>query len=220
MSDNSESSTNLHTVAFNDVGGHGHILRKVTLAEAQGRIGSHWPCLLDGVEGHFSYPAALSVFVKFDHGEGITTDPPAMLRVCEPNRTEEPIGGKQVFNTLRAANIARLPQFKNRKGQPAHSEPDGSDWSPAQWLQAVVGELGEYANLRKNHERGDIDADTFYREAADELADVATYLDILAFRLGIDLEAAIASKFNRVSERVGSDVRLAAKATGKDGGQQ
>jgi hypothetical protein len=40
----------------------------------------------------------------------------------------------------------------------------------------------------------------------DELADVVTYLDILAFRCGVDLGAATMSKFNRVSERVGSDV--------------
>lgn len=114
------------------------------------------------------------------------------------------------FAALRGANMARLPQFKNKHGQPAHSEPDGSDWSPAQWVQAVLGELGEYANLRKKFERGDVDAETFKREAAHELADVQTYLDILAFRLGIDLGAAVIEKFNIVSERVGSTVRLAA----------
>jgi hypothetical protein len=38
------------------------------------------------------------------------------------------------------------------------------------------------------------------------LADVVTYLDILAFRCGVDLGNATMSKFNRVSERVGSDV--------------
>lgn len=112
------------------------------------------------------------------------------------------------FAALRAANTARLPQFKNALGNRAHSKADGSDWSPAQWLQAVVGELGEYANLRKKFERGDIDEATFFAEAEDELADVQTYLDLLSFQLHIDLGAATASKFNRVSERVGSDVRL------------
>jgi len=114
------------------------------------------------------------------------------------------------FAALRAANIARLPLFKNKHGQPAHSEPDGSDWSPAQWLQAVVGELGEYANLAKKYDRGDLSQTEFYREACDELADVQCYLDILAFQLGIDLGAATLSKWNRVSERVGCDIRLAA----------
>lgn len=112
------------------------------------------------------------------------------------------------FRQLREANCKRLPQFKNSRGELAHTKADGSDWSPAQWLQAVVGELGEYANQRKKFERGDIDEATFLREAADELADVTTYLDILAAQLGIDLGAAVVSKFNRVSERVGSSVKL------------
>lgn len=123
------------------------------------------------------------------------------------------------FNALRGANTARLPQFKNSKGEQAHSKPDGSDWSPAQWLQAVMGELGEYANKRKKFERGDITAEEFAVEAAKELADVQTYLDILAMRCldtniahprGINLGEATIDKFNEVSIRVGSDVRLAA----------
>lgn len=112
------------------------------------------------------------------------------------------------FKALRIANEQRIPLFKNSRGQPAHREPDGSDWSPAQWLQAVCGELGEYANLRKKFERGDIDAADFLPAAADELADVVTYLDILAAQLGIDLGKAVMEKFNRVSKRVGCDVRL------------
>lgn len=113
---------------------------------------------------------------------------------------------KLTFSELRKANIGRLPQFKNRKGEPAHTESDGSDWSPAQWLQAVVGELGEYSNLRKKFERGDIDREEFQEEAAKELADVQIYLDLLAFQLGIDMGSAITEKFNIVSARVGSTV--------------
>lgn len=122
------------------------------------------------------------------------------------------------FSVLRHANAARLPQFKNSKGGLAHSERDGSDWSVAQWLQALVGELGEFANLRKKFERGDLTFEEYACEAEKELADVATYLDILARRAldcgqtphtdGIDLGAAIVKKFNAVSERVGSDVGL------------
>src|SRR3990172_5875389 len=106
------------------------------------------------------------------------------------------------FNTLRGGNTARLPQFKNKYGQLAHAKPDGSDWSPAQWLQATLGELGEYANLRKKFERGDVDEATFKIEARKELADVVTYLDILAMQLGIDLGQATMDKFNEVSDRV------------------
>lgn len=119
--------------------------------------------------------------------------------------------GNLSFGTLRHANTLRLPQFKNKHGELAHSKPDGSDWSPAQWLQAVMGELGEYANLRKKFERGDITAEEFQAEAADELADVQIYLDILAFQLGIRLDLAVRSKFNRVSERVGSTIFISTK---------
>ena len=112
------------------------------------------------------------------------------------------------FNTLRDANEARLPTFKNKHGLPAHSEPDGSDWSPAQWLQAMVGELGEYANFRKKFERGDITEAEFQEAAAKELADVHIYLDLLAFRLGIDLGRATLEKFNEVSLRVHSPVHI------------
>src|SRR5271166_1018825 len=95
------------------------------------------------------------------------------------------------FKQLRMANVARLPQFKNRHGATAHSSPDGSDWSESQWLKAVLGELGEYANWSKKHDRGDITFEEFLAEARKELADVVTYLDILAFRLGIDLGDAV-----------------------------
>lgn len=112
------------------------------------------------------------------------------------------------FDALRGANKARLPQFKNKHGELAHSKPDGSDWSPAQWLQAVVGELGEYANVRKKYERGDLTLEEFQVEAAKELADVQTYLDILAMQVGVDLGRATTDKFNEVSVRVGSTIRL------------
>lgn len=112
------------------------------------------------------------------------------------------------FDLLRAANKARLPRFKNKHGELVH-KPDGSDWSPAQWLQAIVGELGEYANLRKKFERGDIINEVDFRLlAAKELADVQTYLDILAMQLGIDLGEATTAKFNEVSNRVGAAVYI------------
>lgn len=110
------------------------------------------------------------------------------------------------FNTLRRANVKRLPQFKNAKGEPAHSKEDGSDWSDSDWLQAVTGELGEYANLRKKVLRGDLSMEEALPALAKELADVVIYLDILAFRLGVDLGQAVQSKFNETSEKVGATI--------------
>lgn len=107
------------------------------------------------------------------------------------------------FNTLRSANLARLPEFKNAKGEPAHSKPDGSDWSLGEWSNAVLGELGEAANIIKKVRRGDLSIEEARPLLADELADVVTYLDILAFQAGIDLGKATTNKWNRVSERVG-----------------
>ena len=86
------------------------------------------------------------------------------------------------FNTLRGANTARLPEFKNGHGAIAHNKEDGSDWSPSQWLQAVIGELGEWAQARIDYEDGRISAAEFATQSAKELADVAIYLDILARR--------------------------------------
>jgi NTP pyrophosphatase (non-canonical NTP hydrolase) len=112
------------------------------------------------------------------------------------------------FDALRAANMARIPVFKNSKGGPAHSEPDGSDWCLAQWSNAVLGELGEAANLIKKIERGDYTLEEKREELGKELADVQTYLDILAFRAGVDLGEATISKWNEVSERIGCSLRI------------
>ncbi len=112
------------------------------------------------------------------------------------------------FNRLRIANVDRLPNFKNKLGNLAHSRPDGSDWSPSQWLQALIGEIGEYANIRKKYERGDIPYHEFIKEAEKELADVQIYLDILAFQLRIDLGQAVINKFNEVSKRIDYEGRL------------
>lgn len=119
------------------------------------------------------------------------------------------------FSVLRHANTMRMPQFKNRRGEPAHSEPDGSDWALSAWCNAVCGELGEAANLIKKIERGDLTLDEARDDLAREFADVVTYLDILAMRAGVDLGEAVVDKFNEVSRRVGSDVFIAAMPGGQ-----
>lgn len=112
------------------------------------------------------------------------------------------------FESLRAANIKRLPLFKNKHGVLAHSRPDGSDWSRSDWLEALVGEVGEYANKSKKQRRGDISMSEFLAESASELPDILIYLDLLALRLGVDLAQATRDKFNEVSRRVHADVFL------------
>lgn len=110
------------------------------------------------------------------------------------------------FKTLRLANIYRLPLFKNGKGEPAHFEPDGSDWSLGEWICAVTGELGELANVIKKVRRGDLSMAEARPAISKEIADVQIYLDILAMRCGVQLDEAVPAKFNEVSRRVGAPV--------------
>lgn len=88
---------------------------------------------------------------------------------------------------FRQANRLRIPQFKNAQGNAAHSQADGSDWSLGDWVTATLGELGEATNLLKKIRRGDYDLDYIRPELAKELADVITYLDILAMQINVDL---------------------------------
>jgi NTP pyrophosphatase (non-canonical NTP hydrolase) len=112
------------------------------------------------------------------------------------------------FVALRAANLFRLPLFTNAKGEPAHTNPDGSDWTPGEWSNAVMGELGEAANLIKKVRRGDLTMEEARPALAKEFADAVTYLDILAYQCGVDLGDATRAKWDEVSERVGLDIRM------------
>lgn len=109
------------------------------------------------------------------------------------------------FNTLREANKARLQEAVKNKHHKFHKS---TKWTESQWLKAVVGELGEYANLSKKYDRGDMSETEFKKEADKELADVLIYLDILAMKIGIDLGIAAKYKFNEVSERVNSNIEI------------
>ncbi|HTV47388.1 MAG TPA: MazG-like family protein [Phycisphaerae bacterium] len=112
------------------------------------------------------------------------------------------------FDALRTANVQRLPLFKNSRNQPAHTVADGSDWPLDAWSNALAGEVGEAANIIKKMRRGDLHHVDDRQLLADELADVAIYLDLLAYRAGIDLGAAVRDKFNRKSRQVGCDVMI------------
>lgn len=60
----------------------------------------------------------------------------------------------------------------------------------------------------KKIERGDMTLDEARIDLGKELADIQIYLDLLAFRAGIQLEFVTRKKFNEVSDRVGCDVKL------------
>lgn len=119
------------------------------------------------------------------------------------------------FDAFREANVARCLKW----------HPSGiASWSPSDWLTAVTGELGELASLLKmrNRERDGLPGNKFSptdKMLADELADVLTYLDLLAYVLDVNLGRAAVEKFNEVSERVGFPERLAVagRASGEVG---
>ena len=66
---------------------------------------------------------------------------------------------------------------------------DELDFSLAFWCDAVDRTLGDAADLIKRIERGDISLDEARPALGRELANVQTYLDLLASRAGIDLPA-------------------------------
>ncbi len=99
------------------------------------------------------------------------------------------------FNELRRANEARSTAIDHPIDK----------WTPAEWALAAAGEMGETCNLIKKQLRGDV---ITVESIADELADTVTYIDLLAARLGIDLGEAVRSKFNVVSKRWGTEVKL------------
>lgn len=89
------------------------------------------------------------------------------------------------------------------------------DWSLSDWMTAVVGELGEAANIAKklNRVRDGIPGNTETSEQlkqmlADEIADTFIYLDLLAQSQGFCLEDAVTDKFQRTSKKIGYDDTL------------
>lgn len=85
-----------------------------------------------------------------------------------------------------------------------------SDWSLSDWMTATLGELGEAANIVKklNRVRDGIkgNAETseqLHKALADELADAAIYLDLLAQAAGFDLETIREAKFAASSKKIG-----------------
>lgn len=111
------------------------------------------------------------------------------------------------FKSLRLANDDRA-----RRWHPPGSQP----WTSADWSNALCGEAGELANVVKKlrrHETGVASvgapsSEVLMAMAAEEIADVVIYADLVARHLGVDLAAAVRAKFNKVSEKYGFPERL------------
>ena len=95
------------------------------------------------------------------------------------------------FKNLRIANVERCEHSFGNKIE---------EWSPTDWGCALAGEAGELCNKLKKMRRGE---SVPLKDVADEIADTVIYCDLLAERLGINLDEAVISKFNEVTHRRG-----------------
>lgn len=104
------------------------------------------------------------------------------------------------YGSLREANLARQIEW------------DGDNQISAAYRgNELAGEVGEACNVIKKLERERMgirgSRDTI-DHLAEELADVIICVDLLAMHYGINLDAAVARKFNATSEKVGLKTRM------------
>lgn len=91
------------------------------------------------------------------------------------------------------------------------------DWSLSDWMTALLGELGEAANIVKKVNRirdgiPNTNGETYSSlkvALAEELADADIYLDLVYQRAGIHREMAILRKFNATSRKRNSPYLIA-----------
>lgn len=114
------------------------------------------------------------------------------------NKPAENVGAGLNLKDLEKANLERQKDWRSE------------NWSLGEWMCALTGEVGEAANIVKKIFRGDVSLNQAREALGKEFADILTYLSITAEKAGIDLSQVTIDKFNEVSERVGSDVKLPA----------
>lgn len=90
-----------------------------------------------------------------------------------------------------------------------------TDWSLSDWMTAIMGEVGEAANVVKklNRVRDGIHGnrespEELSEKLTRELADVFIYLDLTMQRIGSSLSEAVPTVFNAKSEHIGSEIRV------------
>lgn len=90
-----------------------------------------------------------------------------------------------------------------------------SGWSTSDWMTALVGEVGEAANIVKklNHVRDGVPGNKLTEpqlrhELRKELGDVFVYLDLMCQSLGFNLAEAAAEVFNAKSDEIGYPGKL------------
>lgn len=103
-------------------------------------------------------------------------------------------------STLRTANAARQKEWDT-----------DNQITLAYRGNELAGEVGEACNIIKKLERermGIVGSRASVEQLAEELADIVICTDLIAMDAGIDLDAAVAKKFNATSEKVGMQTRF------------
>lgn len=90
-----------------------------------------------------------------------------------------------------------------------------NEWSSSDWMTALVGEVGEAANVVKKLNRvrdgvpgNKLTPDELRDQLRRELGDVFVYLDLMAQSLGFNIADAAAEVFNAKSKDIGYPVEL------------
>ena len=90
-----------------------------------------------------------------------------------------------------------------------------SGWSTSDWMTAMVGEVGEAANVVKKLNRvrdgvpgNKVSADELRDQLRKELGDVFVYLDLMCQSLGFSIADAAAEVFNAKSKEIGYPILL------------
>lgn len=108
------------------------------------------------------------------------------------------------FNEFRSANKKRCEDVFH----PINS------WKLHDWAIALIGEFGEAMNILKKIKRVEdgtdplSDLNTLYPALMEEIADIVTYADLLLTSEGYTLAEEIIKKFNKVSDKRGSNIKL------------
>lgn len=104
---------------------------------------------------------------------------------------------RNILGDLRRLNPERCKAFGH----------EVKDMDVTFWATELAGETGELCNWIKKLKRGD-NIPNIKAEIAKEAGDVLCSLDLLCIWLEIDLQAATVNKFNEVSDRVNSPLKL------------
>lgn len=137
----------------------------------------------------------------------------ALDALLEAGQAPETAPTPLTFNAFSVANRARCES-------PSGFKHALSSWTASDWMTAVVGEVGEAANIIKKLNRfrdgvpGNKESETALRDKLrKELGDVFVYLDLLCQSQGFAIDGAAVEVFNQKSKEIGYEVELLAAPT-------